>query len=133
MSSFKLMLFSLSVPCLALLRIGRLVGVLSLPFQAWNLSTLISSSTSVEEYPLRELPGLNASEEEDRRDENNGPLPRDHLVLEDHMVDDRDVKGRKDGDEAEDDGPEEESVTANVIDPGFLVSNLLDLPMFHTS
>lgn len=38
-------------------------------------------------------------------------------MLENHAVDNRDVEGREYGDEAEDDSPEEEFVSADVVDP----------------
>jgi hypothetical protein len=123
-------LLTLSVRHLPFLRVGRLVGILSIPAQAWNLTSSVSSSTSAEEDPLGKFPSLNTSEEKNRRDDNHGPLPCDHLVLEDHAVDHGDVERREDGDEAEDDGPKEELVTANVVNPIWLVSHLLKLLMF---
>lgn len=38
-------------------------------------------------------------------------------MFEDDVVDDWNVEGWEDGDEAEDDGPEEEFVAADVVDP----------------
>jgi hypothetical protein len=129
--SFKQVLLSLSVRYLPFLRVGRLVGILSLPVQACNLTSSAGSNTPAEEHPLRKFPSLNAGEEENCRNDDNGPLPSDHFVLEDHAVDDGDIKGREDGDEAEDDGPEEELVTANVVNPIWLISHLLKLLVFN--
>lgn len=74
-------------------------------------------SLAAEVHALRELPGFDAGEEENRCDDHDGPLPGDHLVLEDHAVDDGDVESGEDGDEADDDGPEEELVATDVVVP----------------
>ena len=74
-------------------------------------------SLSAEEHTFREFPCFDAGEEEHGGDDHDGPLPGDHLVLEYDAVDDWDVEGGEDGDEADDDGPEEEFVAAHVVVP----------------
>lgn len=66
---------------------------------------------------LRPLPGLNAKEEEECLDEDDTPLPRDGGVLEDDLVETGDVDDGEHGDEASNDGPEEELVAPDVDDP----------------
>lgn len=106
------MLLALAVVDLSFLREGRFV---LLPIDQVRLSGFLR--VSAEEDPLAEFPGFDAGEEEKGRDDDNRPLPGNHFVLENHAIDDGDVESRKDGDETEDDGPEEEFVPANVIDP----------------
>ena len=125
------MLLPLSVCYPTLLRVRRFIGVLSLPIQAWNLASSVGNSTSAEESPLGELPSFNATEEKNRSDDNDGPLPCDHLVLEDDAVDDRNIEGRENGDETENNSPEEELVAADVIDPAQFVSHLLERLVFQ--
>jgi hypothetical protein len=64
--------------------------------------------------PLTQLPPFNPAKEEDRLDSNDRPLPGDTSVLEDVMVDDGNIQDDEDGDEAEDNGPEEELVAPDV-------------------
>lgn len=70
-----------------------------------------------EKDPLGEFPGFNTREEEDRCNDHDRPLPGDHLMLEDHAIDDRNVESREDCDKTEDDGPEQKLVAANIVDP----------------
>lgn len=68
-------------------------------------------------YSLGPLPRLNADEEKEGSDEDNGPFPSDSLVSEDLVVDDRDVQDWEDGDKGEDDGEEEELVAPDIDGP----------------
>lgn len=106
------MLLAVTVVHHSFLRLG---GFILLLFEGRSLLCL--GGATAEEDPLRELPGFDAGEEDQRGDDHDGPLPGDHLVLEDDAVDDGDVERREDGDEAEDNGPEEEFVAADVVHP----------------
>jgi hypothetical protein len=53
----------------------------------------------------------------DRFDEDDSPFPRDPRVLKDIVIDDWNVKGGEDGDEAGNDGPEQELVAPHVVHP----------------
>jgi hypothetical protein len=78
-------------------------------------SPLSRVPTEVDPFP--EFPRLDAEEEEQGCDDDRRPLPRDGGVLEDDVVDDGDIEGEEDGDEAEDDGPKQDFVAADVVDP----------------
>lgn len=95
---------------LTLLSIGCLI---ILPFNARRTS----SSGTTEVYPFRKLPCLNSSEEQKCRNDNDCPLPGDHLMLEHHTIDNRDVQCREDSNESKDDRPEEELVATNIVNP----------------
>lgn len=113
------MLLALAVVDLSFLREGRFV---LLPIDQVRLSGFLRVPT--EEDSLAEFPGFDAEEEEQRGDDHDRPLPGDHFVLENHAVDDGDVEGREYGDETEDDGPEEELVPADVVDPALMCQSL---------
>lgn len=67
--------------------------------------------------PLRPLPRLDAEEEHNRFGQDDAPFPGDARVLEDDVVDHRDVQRWEDSDEAGDDGPEQELVAPDVDHP----------------
>lgn len=63
------------------------------------------------------LPGFNAQEKEHGLDKDNAPFPADASVLKDNRVENRNVDDGKHGDEACDDGPEQELVAPDINDP----------------
>lgn len=79
--------------------------------------------------PLGPLPRLDAQEEKKGRDEDDAPFPADPGMFEDIMVDDRNIQGRKDGNETSDDGPEQEAITPDIVHP---LGKILFAPWLHT-
>lgn len=69
------------------------------------------------EDPLSPLPGLYTQEEQQRANEDNPPFPADPLVLEDSMVNNRDVKDWENSNETKHDTPEQELVPPDVEHP----------------
>lgn len=70
-----------------------------------------------EEDSLSPFPGFEAQEEEESSNDDDCPLPGDHLMLEDDAIDDGNVKRWEDGDETEQNGPEQELVAADIVEP----------------
>lgn len=81
------------------------------------IAMLLLSCHPAEVHPLTKLPKLHAGEEQESRDYDHCPLPSDALVLEDDAVDDGNVEGRENSDEADEDGPEKEFIAADVVVP----------------
>ena len=79
--------------------------------------------------PLGPLPRLDAQEEEKGRDKDNPPFPADPGMFEDIVVDDRDIQGRKDGNETRGDSPEQEAITPEIVHP---LSKVSFAPWLHT-
>lgn len=99
--------------CARNLTLLHIRGLVLLPINTRRANA--SSPTEVD--PLCELPDFNASEEQHRRNDNDCPLPSNHLMLENHSVDHRNIESREDSDETKDDSPEEELVAAYIVDP----------------
>lgn len=78
-------------------------------------SKLCRSTT--EKDALTPLPSLDTGKEEDCFNEHDGPFPADTGMLEDHVVDNRDIEDREDGDEARHDGPEQKLVAPDIVHP----------------
>ena len=107
------MLLGFRVLDLSFLRFRRSIRI---PFSQREAGGSLGNVVA-EKHSLAPLPGLDTDEEEQSRDDYDCPLPSDGSVFEDDVVDNGDVEGWEDGDEAEDDGPEEEFVAADVVDP----------------
>jgi hypothetical protein len=72
---------------------------------------------SSEERTLAELPGLNACEEQEALDEDDGPFPSKASVLDYSRVDHRNVEYWEECDEACEDREEEKLVAPDVVHP----------------
>lgn len=79
------------------------------------ISTLGSAATEVDTFSP--LPALNAQEKEECLNEDDAPLPGDGSMLQDDIIDDRDVDEREHGNESSNDGPEEELVAPDINNP----------------
>lgn len=69
-------------------------------------------------HPLGPLPQLGTNHPHRDGHKNDGPLPRDTRVQEHNVIEAGDVDGRKDNDEDNGDGEEEEAVAPEVGGPG---------------
>ena len=113
-------LFSLGADHLSVIRRNGEV-----PFEHSLLDVVVTSGVSSacllrhspEVDALSPFPRLNTEEEENGGDEDDTPFPADTLMLEDHLVDDRDVKDGEDGDKPGHDSEEEELVTPYIDHP----------------
>ncbi|KAI6773583.1 hypothetical protein HG531_000432 [Fusarium graminearum] len=68
------------------------------------------------EVSLGHLPELDTSNKHDGEANGQSPLPGDACVLEELVVQDRDVDNREDRQTAKDDGPEEEAVGVDILE-----------------
>ncbi|RYG17757.1 hypothetical protein EON82_23470, partial [bacterium] len=58
----------------------------------------------------------------------DGPLPSDHLMLENNAINNRDVKRREDRNKTDDDSPEKELIPSDIIVP---LREVLLTPRLH--
>lgn len=107
------MLLGFCILDLSFLRFRRSIRVI---FSQRETGTSLRNVVA-EEHSLAPLPRLDAGEEEQSCDDDYCPLPSDGGVFEDNVVDDWNVEGREDCDETEYDGPEEEFVATDVVNP----------------
>lgn len=75
----------------------------------------VSLATEID--PLAPLPRFDAEEKESRLNEDDAPFPGDTSMLEDNVVEARNIQEWEDGDETSHDGPEQELVAPDVVHP----------------
>ena len=85
--------------------------------QAANASRFKLRRSTAEKDTLTPFPGLNTSKKEDCLDEHNGPFPADPSMLEDHVVDDRDIEDGENGDKSSHNRPEQELIAPDIVYP----------------
>lgn len=81
-----------------------------------SICSTVSRAASAEDT-LCPLPSLHSNEEQEARNEDYPPFPRDAFVPKDVVVDDGDIHDREKGDETHKHGREEELVSPHIKDP----------------
>lgn len=83
----------------------------------FNIRSTVSRAASAEEDTLCPLPSLHSNKEQEARNENYPPLPRDAFVPKDVVVDDGDIQDWEKSDESHKHSREKELVPPHVKDP----------------